>query len=214
MAWFILFASLIIVIVLHEIGHALMAILLKVQVEVFSVGFWKPYWKFNWKGIEWRITPWLVGGYCRLVGETTKAKNGFLVQPYRKKLLIVLAGVFVNLITAFVCYLINYRNIWVGVKLDWYAIQSCFTNDYTNVAKYYLLYQPNMFLWQLSMISLFSFVVNIFPIPALDGSYVWLPFMEKVWKQNYIRNLNILCTIGFVLLNLLQVVLILWMFLR
>lgn len=214
MTWFILFASLIITIVLHEFGHLLASVLCKVKVEAFCIGFFKPYFHKKIFGIDWRITPWLFGGYCKLRGETSKIKNGFLAQPYRKKLIIALAGVVVNLIVACICYFINYRSVLVGIKLDWYAIQSCFTNDYTEVAKYYLLYTPNMFLWQLSTINIFCFFVNIIPVPCLDGGYIWLPFMEKVWKQNYIRNLNILCTIGFVLLNLLQVVLILWMFLR
>jgi membrane-associated protease RseP (regulator of RpoE activity) len=206
MTWVILFASLLITIILHEFGHLIVARLCKVKVEVFCVGFFKPYLHKTWKGIDWRITPWLIGGYCKLRGETNKVKNGFLVQSYRKKVFIAMAGVTVNLIVALICYLLNYRNIFIGLK--------CFTNDYTYIVKYYLQYRPNTFLWQLSMINIFCFAVNLIPFPSLDGSYLWLPLMEKVWKKNYIKYLNRLCICGFIILNITQVILIIWMFTR
>jgi membrane-associated protease RseP (regulator of RpoE activity) len=213
MPYLILFICLMIVVITHEAGHLLCAILCKVKVEIFSVGFWKPFIGFKWKGIEWRITPFLLGGYCALYGENTKVKNGFLIQPYRKKLIIILGGVFVNLITALICYIINYGNIFIGLKMDWLALQVFFTQDIEFLVYNYLLYRPNLFLWQLSLISIFSFAVNLIPWPATDGSYIFLPWMEYVWKENYVKYLNITTKIGFWSLMVLQVIIIAWMFL-
>ena len=104
MTYLIFFISLLGTIIAHELGHLVMALFCKVKVEVFSIGFFKPYLHKMWKGIDWRITPWLIGGYCKITGETTTESNGLLYQPYYKKCLILLAGVFVNLMIAFICY--------------------------------------------------------------------------------------------------------------
>ena len=168
MPYFILFASLMITVVAHEAGHLFCAILCKVKVEAFCVGFFKPYLHKKWKGIDWRITPFLLGGYCQLSGENSKIANGFLIQPYHKKLIIALAGVFVNLIIALICYVINYGDIFMGLKLDWLALQVFFTRDFEIMVPYYLAYTPNLFLWQLSMINIFSCIVNLCPYPSLD----------------------------------------------
>jgi membrane-associated protease RseP (regulator of RpoE activity) len=212
MPYLIVFASVLITIVLHESGHAVCAVLCKVKVEVFSVGFWKPFLSFKWKGIEWRITLWLLGGFCKLSGENSKVKNGFLVQPYRKKLLIILGGVFVNFVIAILCYLINYGNIFVGLKFDWLALHVFFTQDFEVIVPYYIVYRPNFFLWQLSFMNICCAVVNLIPVPSTDGSYIFLPWLEYVWKENYVKYLNITTKIGFAFLMILQVIIIAWMF--
>jgi len=210
----IFFASLLFTIIAHEAGHLSMALLCKVKVEAFCVGFFKPYLHKTWKGIDWRLTPWLIGGYCKMGGENDKSPNGFLCQPYRKKLLIVLAGVFVNLMIAIICYLVNYKNIFIGMYIDWIAIKTVFTGDYDFLVQLILLHKPNLILVQLSMINLFCFLSNLLPIPALDGSYIFLPWMEYVWKENYVKYLNITTKIGFWFLMLGQVIFILWIWLK
>lgn len=214
MAYFIFFASVLFTIILHELAHLTAAVLCKVKVDAFCVGFFKPYFHKTWKGIDWRITPFLLGGYCLLHGENEKVPNGFLIQPYHKKLAIAFAGVFANLIIAIICYLINYQNIFVGFYLDWVAIQSVFTNNYDELIKLTLFFKPNFFLFQLSMLNFFCFLSNIAPIPALDGSYIFLPWMEYIWKENYVKYLNILTKTFFILLMVVQAIFILWMWLK
>ncbi|MHA2012795.1 MAG: site-2 protease family protein [Candidatus Helarchaeota archaeon] len=217
MSWIIFFASLIITVALHEAGHLIVSLLCKVKVKAFSIGFWKPYIHFKWKDIDWRLTPWLIGGYCELEGETTKNKNGLLIQPYRKKVIIALAGVFVNLVIALICYVINYKNIFVGLWMDWLAIKSIFvqnTEVYLLLYQEFVKYEPNVFLWQLSMMNIFCFVTNLLPIPALDGGYLWIPWMEYIWKENYIKYLNILVKWCFLLLMLIQIFIIGWILLK
>ena len=212
MVYFIFFLIALGTIVAHELGHLVCAVWCGVKVEVFSIGFWKPHLSFKWKGIDWRITPWLIGGFCKMGGENNKSLNGFLVQPYRKKLLIVLAGVFVNLIIALICYWINYKNILLGLYIDWIAIKSVFTQNYDNIILLVALFKPNLILLQLSMLNIFCFFTNLIPWPALDGSYIFLPWLEYVWKENYIKYLNITTKIGFWSLMVLQVVLIVWIY--
>lgn len=212
MVYFIFFLMVLFSICVHELGHLLCALLCKVKVEAFSIGFFKPYLHKMWKGIDWRITPWLIGGYCKMGGENNKSPNGFLAQPYGKKLLIVLAGVFVNLIIALICYLINYQNILLGLYIDWIAIKSVFTQDFDSIILLCVLFKPNLFLLQLSMLNIFCCFSNLIPWPSLDGSYIFLPWLEYVWKENYVKYLNITTKIGFWSLMIIQVVLIGWIY--
>jgi membrane-associated protease RseP (regulator of RpoE activity) len=172
-------------IIIHELGHLISALLCGIKVKAFSVGFFKPYLQVKWKGIEWRLTPWVLGGYCELVGELERKENGFLIQSYWKKVIVVLAGVFMNLLVAFVCYLINYGSIRIGLMIDWEALKMFFTKDSTVLIGYLMQYEPNFILLQLSMLNLACVVTNLIPFPALDGSFVFLLLMEKVWKENF-----------------------------
>lgn len=202
-------SCLIITILVHEAGHLIAGIICNVQVEIFSIGFWKPYLHFKWKNIDWRITPWLIGGYCKFKGEKKKIKNGFLVQPYRKKVIIVLAGVFINFTIACICYLINYRSISVGIHVDWTLLTAFFNQNFKDLNVIFINYQPNIWLVQISFINFICAITNIFPFPALDGSYLILPWFEYIWKENYVRYLNYIVGFGFYFLMSFQVFFIL-----
>ena len=81
---------LIIMIILHESGHLIASLLLKVKVEAFSIGFGRPFFKKIFKGIEFRFAPILLGGYTKVKGEDDYSGNGLLAQPYYKKFLIII----------------------------------------------------------------------------------------------------------------------------
>lgn len=210
MYWIIFLGSLLFTVIIHEVGHLLTGLFFKVNVEVFSVGFWKPNWGFKWKGIRWQITPWLLGGFCKITGETTNELNGLMAQKYWKKCVVLLAGVFMNLIVAFICYWINYKNIFLGIYVDLVAIKSCFTEDYTQLINIIIYLKPNLIVLQLSLLNIFCAIANALPYPALDGSYLFLYLMKPVWKENYIRNLQIITKIGFWSLMVIQALMILW----
>ena len=69
-------------ILVHEAGHMITALLCGVKVEAFSIGFGKPIWHKIIKGIDFRITPLLLGGYTKLKGEENKDPDGFLYITY------------------------------------------------------------------------------------------------------------------------------------
>lgn len=96
-----------IMILVHEWGHFIVARLCGVRVEVFSIGFGNRI--FGWKRGEtdYRLAVFPFGGYVRMAGENpaeerTGAPYEFLAQPRRKRLLIILAGPFMNFVLAFV----------------------------------------------------------------------------------------------------------------
>lgn len=197
-------------IICHELGHLISALLCGVKVNTFSIGFFKPYLHVKLGGIDWRLTPWLLGGYCALEGELERKESGFLIQPYWKKMIIALSGVFVNLMIAFICYLINYGSIKVGLIIDWEALKFFFIQDPTYIINILTKYHPNFILLQLSLINITCFISNLIPWPALDGGFIWLCLMERVWKNNYEKYLQIIVKIGFWSLMIVKGVFILF----
>ena len=65
-----------VIVFVHEFGHYYVAILNKVKVEVFSIGFGKEIVGWNDKrGTRWKVC-WLpFGGYVKMFGEENFSKK-------------------------------------------------------------------------------------------------------------------------------------------
>ena len=195
---------LIVTIVVHEFGHLLTAILCKVKVKAFSIGLGKPYLHFKWKNIDWRLTPFLLGGYCDIAGENDlKDPQGLLNQRYIKKFIILIAGVLMNSLIAIFAYLWNFGSIKIGLYIDFLCWKALFTHNY-NVLNFILHYPNiNLFLLQLSVLNSFIAITNLIPIPPLDGGYLW--FMAI---RNRISNIlaNLIIYFGIIFLTVIQII--------
>jgi len=99
----ILFFGLLIAV--HEWGHYITAKKLDVQVNEFSIGMGPALW-FRQKGetkYSLRVLP--IGGYCAMEGEdmdTEGNPRSFAAKPLWRKLMILVAGSFMNLVAGFV----------------------------------------------------------------------------------------------------------------
>lgn len=123
--WGIIF----VIVVLHELGHLLVAKKYGVRVKTYSVGFgWRIFgikfyksrigklhtsWRFfnfkpsdpavwNWTHLtEYRLAPILLGGFCNISGELKSTGKSYELasKPFWQKLQIALAGVATNFIT-------------------------------------------------------------------------------------------------------------------
>ena len=214
MSWIYFLISLLIAILVHEFGHLFVALLCGVKVEAFSVGFGKPLYKRKIKGIEFRLTPFLLGGYTKLAGEfDKKVKNGFLTQRYSKKILIALAGVTMNFIVAIICYLIHYKSIYIGIMVDTNIFLAVLKGDYLTMIEVITVFCSNAFLLQLSLINFFCALFNFLPFPALDGALLWILLLEKKIK-NFGKFFKNICQWGFVILMILQFILIYYIYTR
>jgi len=112
------FLSLSLLIVLHEMGHFLAAKLFKTRVEKFYLFFdpWFSLFKKKIGGTEYGIG-WLpLGGYVKISGMIDESMDKefldkepqpweFRSKPAWQRLIIMLAGVFVNLVLAMVIYI-------------------------------------------------------------------------------------------------------------
>src|SRR3954463_9228664 len=94
-----------IMIVIHELGHHLVAKFFGVRVEVFSVGFGKRLLGFIHGGTDYRISALPFGGYVKMAGENPmEARTGdpgeFMSHPRWQRILIALAVPTMNIILA------------------------------------------------------------------------------------------------------------------
>lgn len=95
---------------LHELGHLIVARWCGIKVLRFSVGFGKPFFKKNWRGIEWCLAPFPLGGYVKMVdtreGDVSEADRpyAFDQQHPLKRIAVVAAGPLVNLVLAVLLY--------------------------------------------------------------------------------------------------------------
>jgi membrane-associated protease RseP (regulator of RpoE activity) len=210
----ILFILLIFSIMMHETGHLIMALLCKIPVEIFSIGFGKVLLKKKIKGIEFRLSLIPFGGYCQLYGETKKDLNGFLNQRYSKKFLVLVAGVTVNFIIACLCYYFNYKDIFYGLKFDLLFYKFALLKDIQHQIVLITFNNTNLILSQLSLINIGCAIFNLLPIPALDGGHLVYIWLEKVWKEKFSIYYERMNKISFYLLIYLQIVFIYFYWLK
>lgn len=110
--------SLSLLIVLHEMGHFAFAKLFKTRVEKFYLFFdpWFSLFKFKRNGTEYGVGWIPLGGYVKITGmideslDTEQMKSEpqpyeFRAKPTWQRLLIMIGGVLVNFILAFVIYI-------------------------------------------------------------------------------------------------------------
>lgn len=94
---------------LHELGHFLMARLLGIGVEVFSLGFGPRIGGFRRRGIDYRISLIPLGGYVRIRGEESDSADpddptAFFNRPIWQQLLVITAGGIINIFLGFVFF--------------------------------------------------------------------------------------------------------------
>ena len=94
-----------IIIVLHELGHFLVAKFFKIKVETFSVGFGPRLFGFRRGETDYRISAFPLGGYVKMAGETpsdtiTGEAYEFMSKPKWQRFLVAAAGPAMNVILA------------------------------------------------------------------------------------------------------------------
>jgi regulator of sigma E protease len=101
-------------VVIHEFGHFIVAKMLGIRVETFSVGFGKRLWGRRWGTTDYRISLIPLGGYVKLggdesnsgleegAGEDIPTAERFDLRPRWQKFLVGVAGPVMNILTAIV----------------------------------------------------------------------------------------------------------------
>ncbi len=111
-------AVLVIVVLIHELGHYAIARWRGVAVRVFSIGFGRELFGWNNKsGTRFCVAAIPLGGYVRMEGWTQeefeempvqKRSEGFLGKPLWAKMLVVVAGPIANFLLAIVIFSVLY----------------------------------------------------------------------------------------------------------
>jgi len=104
-----------ILIFVHELGHFLLAKLLGVKVQAFSLGFPPTLLRRKWGETEYRLSVIPLGGYVKLLGENPddpvppgEEHRSFSHRPLWHRALIVLAGPGFNLLFAVVALTLTF----------------------------------------------------------------------------------------------------------
>ena len=111
---YILLAILILelLIFLHELGHFTAGKLLGFRILGFSLGFGPALLKFKKGETEYSLRAFPVGGLCQFDGEDEEALENdprrFNAQPVWKRFIVILAGPFMNILTAFLIAFVFY----------------------------------------------------------------------------------------------------------
>jgi regulator of sigma E protease len=113
MTWILAFVFILgAAVILHEFGHFIVAKLLRIRVETFSVGFGKRIWGRRWGTTDYRLSLIPLGGYVKLGGDDSNAgieegteeeipaRERFDLRPRWQKFLVGVAGPVMNIITA------------------------------------------------------------------------------------------------------------------
>ena len=99
-------------VILHEFGHFIVAKMLGIRVETFSVGFGKRLWGRKWGTTDYRLSLIPLGGYVKLGGDDSNAgleeggaeeipaRERFDLRPRYQKFLVGVAGPVMNILTA------------------------------------------------------------------------------------------------------------------
>ena len=95
-----------IMVLVHELGHFIVAKLCGVRVETFSIGFGTRLFGFRHGETDYRISLLPLGGYVKMAGEygaeaSAAAPDDLTAKPRWQRVLIAFAGPFSNFILAF-----------------------------------------------------------------------------------------------------------------
>jgi regulator of sigma E protease len=111
--------TLLLVIGIHEAGHALVAYLFKIKIKRIAIGFGKPLIQWRSKtGCEWVLGMWFLGGYVHLNNTRINpvAPNEYSTCFDKKaiwqRVLVLLAGIAANIITAWLAFIFVF---YVGI---------------------------------------------------------------------------------------------------
>ena len=98
-------------IAVHEWGHFITAKKLDVQVNEFSIGMGPALWSRQRGETKYSLRIFPIGGYCAMEGEDGDGggnPRAFVSKPLWKKLIILAAGSFMNLVAGFVIVVLLY----------------------------------------------------------------------------------------------------------
>lgn len=92
-----------IIILIHELGHFIVAKLCGVTIHEFSLGMGPAIYKYKGPKVTYSFRLLPIGGYVAMEGEDQESddENAFNKKPIWNRMLIVVAGAFMNLLLGF-----------------------------------------------------------------------------------------------------------------
>lgn len=107
MSWIVALLVLSALIFFHELGHFIAARFFGVYVEVFSIGFGKKLFSFQWIGTQWQISAIPLGGYVKMKGQDdldptaiSDDNDSYNAKKPWQRIIILFAGPLANFVLA------------------------------------------------------------------------------------------------------------------
>lgn len=186
MEYFIMFCMVYFSIFIHEYGHYITSTIFKLEVIDFGIGVGPKLFSTKYKGtnFQFRLIPF--GGYV-----TSNLKNERRLGLI-KRLIILLAGVLFNFIVAiFSMVIYSQKGLLVALKIITIGIYKMISMFFTVSSSYLLsqIYTPDLplddfadftlsimngkYFWlAFFSINLFLVLLNLVPLPVLDGGRI------------------------------------------
>ncbi|WKZ30198.1 MAG: M50 family metallopeptidase [Candidatus Dojkabacteria bacterium] len=97
-----------VLIIVHELGHYILAKRVGVEVKEFAIGLGPAIFQKEWNNTVWKINIFPIGGYNALKGESESegGKGNFATARKRDKLQVLFAGSLMNFLLAIVAFYI------------------------------------------------------------------------------------------------------------
>lgn len=185
----------------HEFGHFMAARRANVPVKIFSVGFGPRLWGVNRRGTEFRLSLVPLGGY---VLPEIENEIEFYKIPVKSRAVMALGGPLANVLLGVLCFAVINTVVSgfsiTGILLKPFS-QTVFMLQQMLAAIPLMFSQPDQLsgvvgiaaqggqfigysfikgLQFLALISLNLALINMLPIPAMDGGKLLLYLMEKI----------------------------------
>lgn len=103
------------VVFVHEFGHFLAAKWAGITVEEFALGFGKRLFGVKWRGTDYRLNLLPLGGYVKMLGqddlkpgEVSSLPGSWQNCPIGKRIVVLTAGVFMNVLSAAIVAVVLY----------------------------------------------------------------------------------------------------------
>ncbi len=188
-------------ILFHEFGHFLAARMVKLPIQTFSIGFGPALWKRKFGETEYRFSWIPMGGY---VLPAIKDEQQFFKISVCKRVVMTIGGPLASGLLPIVCLAImniaEYGFSIIGTMIQ--PIQSTWAMGYQMIASLPQLFSapgklmgivgmiaqggnfvsgsPTKSLQFLAIMSMNLCIINLLPIPALDGGKLMMYIGEKL----------------------------------
>ena len=199
-------------ILIHELGHFLVAKLFNVKIKQFAIGFGPTIWKKQGKETLYELKAIPMGGFVNMLGEEEPVEDerAYNKKSIPKRMCILVAGGAVNIIFGLlVCSIIatsilGFKNglIFTGQFLGatFEGIVQLFTGKVEAEQLVGVVGISDMvvntnglqeFAYMLAVISVSLGVTNLLPFPPLDGGKIFLLIIEAIRKKPLKQNTEI-----------------------
>ncbi|MFP4431411.1 MAG: RIP metalloprotease RseP [Spirochaetaceae bacterium] len=134
-------AGLGIVVFVHELGHLIAAKLVGIDVEVFSLGWGRRLAGFSYKGTEYQVSVFPIGGFCKMRGEESlrtawqeeaeeipREPGSFFGASPLQRIFVAIAGPAVNLLFAVVAFAIMWG---LGFSIETFPNRIVLASEYS-----------------------------------------------------------------------------------